>query len=305
MLKTVCLLLMIAAFAYWLLFVKSEVADLSGPSAEISPSLNISTIDQDIPQLVVVRYKERQYFFDHFDEVISIEENNGVIFDSNNKYWRVNSGAYLYVEGGIGKTVQGELPMGSEWQKRYRDYNASETDNGQHPQNIFRLVTTTKWKDFRQEAYYKINRYILSVAKERSESNGLLLFNRYQDGDNLYYTGIRVDGAAVIKKKIRGQYFTMAYETIYPGKYNRKKNPNLLPVDKWIGVRSEVVNGKNGSVNIRLYIDRERNGNWELVAEAIDDGRKFGGKAIINEGYAGVRTDFMDAEFDDYRIEER
>jgi hypothetical protein len=39
------------------------------------------------------------------------------------------------------------------------------------------------------------------------------------------------------------------------------------------------------------------------VAEAKDDGKTFGGAAILNEGYAGIRTDFMDVEFDDYKIE--
>lgn len=243
-----------------------------------------------------------EFFYDNFIETATIEESANIDSSKNEEWW-VNSGAYLYVNEGIGKTIQGELPMGSGWQKRYRDYNASETDNGQHPQNIFRLVTKTKWQDLRQEAYYKINQYILSKAKERSASNGLLLFNRYQNGDNLYYTGIRVDGFAVIKKKIKGKYFTLAYNQIYPGKYDREKTPNLLPRGQWIGLRSEVTNGENGIVNIKLYLDKERNGSWELVAEAVDDGKKYGGTAFMEAGHGGIRTDFMDVEFDDYRIE--
>ena len=39
----------------------------------------------------------------------------------------------------------------------------------------------------------------------------MLLFNRYQDGQTLYYGGVRVDGAAVIKKKLAGVYTTLAY----------------------------------------------------------------------------------------------
>lgn len=38
-----------------------------------------------------------------------------------------------------------------------------------------------------------------------------------------------------------------------------------------------------------------------LAAEAKDDGKSYGGDAILNEGYAGIRTDFMDVEFDDCR----
>jgi len=55
-------------------------------------------------------------------------------------------------------------------------------------------------------------------------------------------------------------------------------------------------------VNIKLFIDRNKNGKWELILETKDDGKSFGGGAILNEGYAGLRTDFMDAEFDDYKI---
>lgn len=242
-------------------------------------------------------------FSDSFDGDYILEE-TGKMGESASKNWWVNSGALLFVNNGTGKTIFGKLSQGDKWQTDYKNYNASETDDGYHPQNIFRLVAKSKWKNFQQECYYKINRYILSKTKERSESNGLLLFNRYQDGNNLYYTGIRVDGFAVIKKKINGKYYTMAYNRIINGKYNRNTNPNLLPKDEWIGVKSEVGNNPNGTVLIKLYIDRNRSGDWVLALKATDNGKSFGGAAIKNEGYAGIRTDFMDVEFDDYKIEE-
>lgn len=241
--------------------------------------------------------------FDSFSEDSTLEE-VGVINESANQRWWVNSGAFLFVNNGVGSTIHGELPRRSRWQTDYKKYNASETDGGYHPQNIFRLVTRSTWKNLQQECYYRMDRYILSKAKERSESNGLLLFNRYQDGDNLYYTGIRVDGFSVIKKKIKGQYFTMAYERVFPGKYDRKKKSNLLPLHQWIGLRSEVKDEVDGTVNIKLFLDRNRSGDWKLVAEATDNGKSFGGKVIAEAGHAGIRTDFMDVEFDDYRIEE-
>lgn len=216
--------------------------------------------------------------------------------------WWLNSGGYFYVQDGVGKTIQGELTLDDKWRLKYRDYNASETDDGFHPQNIFRLVTKSKWKNFQQECYYKINKYILSDARERNESNGLLLFNRYQDGLDLYYAGIRVDGLAVIKKKIKGNYYTMTKKTFYPGVYDKKNNPNLLPIGSWIGIRSEVSDNPNGSVSIKLYIDKNKSGNWILAATAVDNGKSFGGAVIKNEGYAGIRTDFMDIELDDYKI---
>ncbi len=37
-------------------------------------------------------------------------------------------------------------------------------------------------------------------------------------------------------------------------------------------------------------------GGWTTVFEAVD----AGGAAILSDGYAGIRTDFMDVEFDNY-----
>ncbi len=233
-----------------------------------------------------------------------ILEETGQMDDSKNTDWWVNSGAFLFIENGSGRTIMGELNDGDKWQKNYKDYNADETDSGFHPQNIFRLVTRTEWKNIMQECYYKIDRYILSDAKERSASNGVLLFNRYQDGDNLYYTGVRVDGQAVIKKKYKGEYFTMAEKQLYEGQYNRDNNPNLLPLNTWIGVKSEVMENSDGTVAIKLFLDNDHSGNWTLALEVVDDGVSFGGSSIDDAGYAGIRTDFMDVEFDDYKVEE-
>lgn len=231
-------------------------------------------------------------------------EETGTMGSSPMTDWWLNSGAYFSMKDGIGSTVQGELKKGDKRQVSYRNYDSSETDGGFHPQNIFRLVTKTKWKNFSQECYYKMNRYIVSNDENRSASNGLLLFNRYQDQDNLYYTGLRVDGIVVIKKKVKGDYFLMAQKQVYPGTYGRKKNPNLLPIGRWIGVKSEVANSGNGTVSIKVFLDKRRTGEWQLVATAVDNGKSYGGAVIRNEGYGGIRTDFMDVQFDDYKIEE-
>lgn len=246
---------------------------------------------------------ENGKFFDTLDSNKSIFE-SGEMETSRDENWWLNSGGVFYSEDGVGKTNQKKLPENDFWRELYNKNNPRDTDNGYHPQNIFRLVTRNKWDNLRQEGYFRIVADNLSASQYRNASNGLLFFNRYQDGDNLYYTGIRVDGFAVIKKKIKGKYFTMAYERIFPGKYDRKKNPNLLPHNAWIGLRSEVTNENEKTVLIKIFIDRERKGNWELVAEARDDGKKYGGKAIMKAGYGGIRTDFMDVEFDDYKIEE-
>ena len=123
--------------------------------------------------------------------------------------------------------------------------------------------------------------------------------SRYQDSNNLYYLGIRVDGNAIIKKKINGVYYTLTSKKIFPGTYNSLTNPNLLPHDLWIGLKARVVN-ENGFVRIQLYMDKDRTGTWTLIAETLDNGAQ--GKPLLNEGYAGIRTDFMDVLFDDFQL---
>jgi len=224
----------------------------------------------------------------------------GNMHDSSNPYYWVNSGAMMIFYGGTGRTIQGDLPPGSKWRARYAASNPLDTDGGMHPQNIFRLVTRSAiWRDFQQEAYFKVTKYRASASPNRAPHNGFLFFNRYIDGNNLYYTGIRVDGAAVIKRKKQGVYCTMAYARgVFPGTYHRDHNPNLIPLKKWMGLRSVVQNQPDGSVLVEVFMDTLNNGRWTLVAQAVDDGKICGSSPITVPGYAGIRTDFMDVMFD-------
>lgn len=222
--------------------------------------------------------------------------------ESWSPYWWVNSGGGMVIKNGRGSTLVGDIPTTDIWNKLYASSNPQDTDNGLHPQNIFRLITRSKWQDARQEAYFVIKKDNLSDSSNRNQSNGLLLFNRYQDSGTLYYTGVRVDGSAIIKKKLNGTYYTLAeIKGLYPGNYNHDSNPNLLPKNKWIGLRSEVINEANGSVRIKLYTDNGWTGKWKLVADVLDNGSKWG-KPIIEAGYGGIRTDFMDVEFENFRF---
>lgn len=222
---------------------------------------------------------------------------------STSPYFWLNSGAYLYLSGGTGKSVHGPLPKDDPRRLSYAAGNSYDTDGGYYPQNLFRLYTRTKWQDVTQEVRYKINAYNLSKSTNRSGGNGLLLFSRLADGNNLYYAGLRVDGKAVIKKKTGGSYYTMAIDpVITTSTYDRATNPNLLPVGTWIGLRTVVKNVSSTAVRITLYADIGNTGTWKKVAEAVDDGKKYGGKAFTGAGYGGMRTDFMDVEMDNYRL---
>jgi hypothetical protein len=145
----------------------------------------------------------------------------------------------------------------------------------------------------------------MSASENRNESNGVLLFNRYYDGNDLYYAGLRVDGHAVIKKKIGGKYYTMAEKDILSGgkKYDQKDDPNFLPLRRWVGIRSVVTNTDSRAVDIKFYVDLEQTGNWQLILEAQDKGKSFGNAPLTDPGHAGIRTDFSDVAFQNYKIQ--
>lgn len=230
-------------------------------------------------------------------------EESGSIDASTSPYWWVNSGGYLFLQGGLGRTLHGRLPAESKWRKIYGTVNPGETDQGERPQNVFRLLTRTAWQDVSEAASFRVTHYEASPDIHRGASNGILLFQRYLDSDNLYYAGLRVDGSAIIKKKARGIYYTLAEKKALPGTYARETSPNLLPLGTWIRLKMEVRNVDATRVSIVLYGDVGRTGTWTKLAEATDDGASFGGRAHFDAGHGGIRTDFMDVEFDDFLLE--
>jgi hypothetical protein len=236
-------------------------------------------------------------FYYSFNVPGSLEEAASMA-SSTSPYWWLSSGGRLVLDG-TGDTLHDELPANDYWRLLYAANNPQDTDQGYHPQNLFRLVTRSRWRDFRQQVYFRIDQDNLSASPNRNASNGVFLLNRYQDQYNLYYTGIRVDGAAVIKKKKQGTYYTMAYQKVFPGTYNHETRPNLLPKGAWLGITSEVMNLANGSVRIRVHVN-PGNGAWVLVFDIVDDGAHFGGAPFAQQGYAGLRTDFMDVSFENY-----
>ncbi len=227
----------------------------------------------------------------------------GKMTESTSPFWWLDSGGELVIAGGIGRTFRGALPAMHRWRLEYGITNPMDTDNGYHPQNIFRLISRSRWDNVRVEGFFCITKDELSKSANRNVSNGLLLMSRYVDHDTFYYAGIRVDGTAVIKKKYHGIYYPMAQIPIFEGEHEQVKNPDLLPHNEWLGLRNETYTNIDGSVNVRLFVKRER-GPWEKVLEASDHGSEFGNTPpILTPEYIGIRTDFMDVEFDNFRIE--
>lgn len=239
-------------------------------------------------------------FSDNFDDTgPPIISETGKMKDSLDPNWWLSSGAYVHRVGGVAATVQGELAETDPFGLLYRKSNPIDTDNGYRPQNILRFVTRAKFKNFTQQVFFNIKQINLSKSPNRNQSNGVFFFNRYQDAKNIYYAGIRVDGYAVVKKKLHGRYYVLKSVPVYPGRYDHDTFPNLLPLKRWIGIRTVIANNANNHVGITLYLnDNQLGPGWTQVLQVEDTGTEV--ECILNEGYAGIRSDFMDVSFDSY-----
>lgn len=230
-----------------------------------------------------------------------IEEASSMAASSSPDWW-LSSGGRVMGAGTVFSTLRGELDGSDYWRKLYVRSNPKDTDQGYRPQNVFRLVHRHKYQNYTQQVYFKVLANNFSDSVYRNETNGVHFFNRYKDANNLYYTGVRVDGTVAVKKKVNGRYYTMIEKQIFPGVYSRAAKNNLLPVNKWIGVKTKVEDTGKGEVSIKVYLDKEQTGEWVLVAAVKDSDGSYGGKIFADPGYTGVRSDFMDIEFKDYAV---
>ena len=215
-------------------------------------------------------------------------------------YWWLASGAYLTLEGGLGKSVQGTLPHGDPWRELYSQKRASTADGGLRPQNIFQLFLRKKLKNVSEEIYVLKKSDNLSSSGNINSWNGFSLYMRYRDEENHYFAGIRADGYAVIKKKKDGIYQTLAYTRVFPGTWNAVTHQNLIPANTWIGLKA-IINDSGSTPYISFYMDVGRTGNWTLVAQATDSISLYG-PPVEEPGFTGMRSDCMDIEMDDFRI---
>jgi hypothetical protein len=223
----------------------------------------------------------------------------GSMSESSSPDWWINSGARIDSTSGLGRTIQGNLPANDRWRIAYSISNPRDTANGYRPQNLLRPVTRSRWLDFREGFYFRVRRTDSTSTPYRNGSNGILIFSRYVDSDNLYYAGLRVDGTAVVKKKSRGAYYLLGQTKVLPGTYDPVRSPNLLPLDRWTGIKVRTITEPDGSVLIEVYWNRLDGLGWRRLLEAVDTGA-VGGPPIDRSGFAGIRTDFMDVEFDGF-----
>jgi hypothetical protein len=240
-------------------------------------------------------------FVETFDGMRSLEEAASMTASASADWW-VSSGGRLVVENGVASTLFGNRPEGDRWRLAYGGSSPVDTDGGTHPQNLFRLLTQRTWREATQEARFRIRQLHASASPRRDGSNGILFLVRYQNRDTLYYAGVRVDGAAVVKKKFEGEYSTLGYRRIFPGTYDREKAPILLPLNRWFGLRVSCVDTPQEAVRVTVEVREPSLGNgWVRVLDVLDQGEH--GAPIRGAGHGGIRTDFMDVEIDDYAAE--
>ncbi|MFA6094893.1 MAG: hypothetical protein WC757_03335 [Candidatus Paceibacterota bacterium] len=238
------------------------------------------------------------------ERTIILRETGAQTESSSGIFW-LNSGGLFYVQNNTGETVQGDLPPYSYWRLTYAKSNSIDTDDGYHPQNILRLITNAVALNTTQTVYIKIIKDNYSQSPNRNSSNGIFLMSRYQNANNLYYAGMRVDGHAVIKRKSEGIYQTLGEVpliTTDSAIYDRFKNPSLLPKDTWIGIKMETKNISHDTLQITLFVDLNNTNSWEKVLE-LKDVATQNQKPILSSGAGGIRSDFMDIKFKDYSME--
>ncbi len=252
--------------------------------------------------------RQQLTFTDNFERPRIIEE-AWPMSDSEDPFWWVNSGAYLEVRDGIGMTVQGELPgnypSGQRWLREYRSSNPTDTGDGRLPQNIFRAFQRQNITGpTTEQCYFLVNRHNPTQTEERGAWSGIYLYIR-ADGEggnhNFYSAGLRADGRPMIETKKGGEYIDdlkIRGEKLFPGAYDRDGNPpSLIPLDTWIGLKTEVMDRPSGVVEVRLYTDIGRTGNWREVVSLTDDSGDG-----LTSGHGALRTDYADVSFDDYSI---
>ena len=118
--------------------------------------------------------------------------------------------------------------------------------------------------------------YFDNIQSSPAHYAGAHLFLRYQTEYDLYVASLRHDGQVMIKKKVCGQYSTLAVADYSGGE---------VLTDTWYNIEFEA-----RGTDLYFYV----NGNLELTASDQD----------LSWGSTGVRIDYTDTYIDDWYFEE-
>ena len=272
-----------------------QKTNASGTKTYIKEAVPKTQIEDSQPN------EQTQTFLYTFNVTEVLEESGSSNLSSSQYFW-LNSGAKLVISEGIGSTIRGALAMEDPWRRTYAETNPLDTDNGLFPQNLFRLITQSVWENVDQELEFSIQKVNALNTHDRDAFSGIFLMSRYVNSDTLYYAGIRMDGKAVIKKKYRGVYYTLAEAQLFasPAPYDRVRFPNLIPTNTWYRMESQTITTSSGTVQIRLSFAHSLSEPLETVLTTTDTG--VFGPPITGKGHTGIRTDYADVLFDNYKI---
>ena len=217
--------------------------------------------------------------------------------------WLLSGGRMIVTTGGIGETIQGDLLANDRLYRVYSARSAVSSDNGAHPQNVFKMFGRDSVQNPSAQIYINRIKDNTSNPVNRRPYDGESLLARYQDVNNYYYGGLREDGGIVIKKKTNGVFQTLVSKQLFAGAYNSATNPDLIPRNQWIGLKFVVDSTHSTNPMISLYTDVGQTGTWQLALSVVDDPVKYG-NAITNAGLVGIESDYADAQFDNLLISE-
>ncbi len=287
-----------AGVLFWASTVESPIAStLNSVTAMISPTAIMRSLPSFFSHTTPIHQSSQNT--PTTTAVTTLEETEGADKSTSNDWW-LNSGGTVTIAGDTLATIEGSLASNNPWRDAYRASNPVDTDNGARPQNVFRLIRRDQWGNVEVRMRFNIGAYDLSSSPNRNATNGVFLLARYSDGNNLYVAGIRVDGMAVIKRKLNGVYTTLGLTSLdNSSAYARNQNPNLLALHQWRGLDFTTINHDDGSVLLRLDYSPNGDTAWQTILSVTDFPKNVGG-SILEYGSTGIRTDFMDVQFEKY-----
>lgn len=99
----------------------------------------------------------------------------------------------------------------------------------------------------------------------------------------------------MIKKKENGIYSTLAYASLF----SPEEDGNAIPENEWLTLTMHTENTASNTVHIAVVFSKDGS---ESRIEALDTPRE--GSPLFERSHNGIRSDFFDAEFSDYSVEE-
>ena len=123
-----------------------------------------------------------------------------------------------------------------------------------------------------QDGTASIRVYFSAIHANAPFYHGAHIFQRYQTEYDLYVASLRLDGKVAIKKKVCGQYTTLAQAEFSGGS---------VTTGEWYDIEFEA-----SGTDLNLYVD----GNLELSVTDTD----------LSWGTTGIRLDYADVYLDDW-----